>query len=84
MVMFSFPGNADYTAVSQTILFPASARSFTVPVPITNDDVYELDESFTATISEVVDSPSVDITRESTTVTIMNDDSKSRQARCMH
>ena len=71
-------GNEDYTAVTQTITFPAADSSFTVPVPITDDDLFELNEFFTARISETVDNPSVDILPlgDTTTVQITNNDSK--------
>ena len=77
MIFLNSPGDADYTGVFQTITFLASETMRSVSVPITNDDVYELDETFTATISEVMDNPNVDITLETTTVTINDDDSKS-------
>ena len=75
---FNISGNADYTAVTRTITFPASDSSFTVSVPITDDNLFELDEFFTARISETVDNPSVDILPpgDETTVQITNDDSK--------
>ena len=49
----------------------------TVSVPITNDDVYELNEIFDAVISEITVDPGVEITQPMSAVEILNDDSKS-------
>lgn len=70
-------GNADYTATSRVITFPASETTLIVPIPIMDDDVVEPEEFFTAMISEVTDESDVEITRDMTQVFITNDDSKS-------
>ncbi len=83
-IVFSFVerslsgANADYIAVSRVITFPAAETNVTVPVLITNDLLYELDENFTAMISEIEDDTFVIVTEPLTTVQIINDDSKSQ------
>ena len=74
---FFSSGDADYTATSRVITFPASQTSFTVSVPVTADSDVEPNEIFTALISEVADDPAIEISRPMTEVTITNDDSKS-------
>ena len=56
----------------------------TVSVPITNDDVYELNEIFDAVISEITDDFDVEITQPMSAVEILNDDSKSPSSEVFH
>ena len=60
------------------LTFSPTESSKTVSVPITDDGFFELDEVFTATISQQPFEPSVRIPRITATanITILNDDSK--------
>ena len=79
--MHAFYYLADYEGATQTtITFPAdptSVNSMTTTVLTISDDVFEMDETFLGRLAEAVDNPNVGITRDITTVTINNDDSKS-------
>ncbi len=63
---------SDYTAVAGTLNFAAADTSQTIDVPITNDALDELDETFTLTLSNV--NGGALGTTISTTVTINDDD----------
>ena len=60
------------------LTFLPTENSKTVSVPITNDKLFELDEVFTATISQTPLAPFVLIPQITATasITILNDDSK--------
>ena len=77
-------GDEDYIAVSQTVIFEASVNCQTVSVPITNDDIFELNEIFNAVISEITDDPDVEITQPMSAVEILNDDSKSPSSKVIY
>ncbi len=66
-------GGSDYSAqVSQTLTIPAGSTTATFNIPITNDTLYEGDETFTITFAAAVDSA---ITGGATqTVTITDND----------
>ena len=70
--------NADYTPTIMSLTFSPTESSKTVSVPITDDLLFELDEVFTATISQTPLAPFVRIPRITATasITILNDDSK--------
>ncbi len=62
----------DYAAVvNQTVTIPAGQLSVNVPVTINDDNVYENDETFTATITDAVNSV---IGTPTATGTILNDE----------
>jgi len=47
----SAAAGSDYTSLSQTVTIPAGSTSVSVPVSLTDDSVYEGNETFTATLS---------------------------------
>lgn len=65
--------NADYQSVDQTVTFDPGATTATVDVPIVGDTTYELDESYTLTLS---DPSGASIAKGTGTGTIVNDDAQ--------
>lgn len=73
-----FPGTgADFTSASQTLTFGPADVMLNVTIPITNDNVLEGIESFTARISSPTLDGSVDITSPVATIRILSDEGQS-------
>ena len=63
---------SDYTATSGTLTFLANDQSETITVPITDDTIFEADETFTVTLSNATNTTTIS---DGTAVgTILNDD----------
>ncbi|MCB1100658.1 MAG: hypothetical protein KDN22_34165, partial [Verrucomicrobiae bacterium] len=62
---------ADFTATSGTITIPAGQTTATITVPIINDNIDELDETFTVQLSNPINAP---LKTASATITIEDDD----------
>ena len=60
-----------------TLVFSSTATSFTVPVVIIDDSYLENDEPFSTVVNLATADPSITITPNSATITILNDDSES-------
>ncbi len=66
-------GGTDFTAVNQVVTIPAGQTSFTLNIPVTNDGVYEGNETFTLSMSGV--SANATLAASATqTVTITDDE----------
>ena len=65
---------ADYTTSGDTETIIAGSADDTISVPITVDDVAELDETFTVTLTLPQDATNVKLVNGTTTGTILNDD----------
>lgn len=50
----SATAGSDFTAVSRSVVIPAGDRSALINVPITDDTLYEKDETFTVTVASLV------------------------------
>lgn len=74
----SSPGTAaegtDYQKVSGSVVIPANSLSGTINVPIFGDTIYEDDETFTVTLTEVIPAAEVGIDDAAGTVTIVDND----------
>ena len=68
------PASTDYTATSQPVTFRPSDTVLNVTVPITDDNVYELQETFSAMLTTT--DPEVEIIANITSATITDNDSK--------
>ena len=68
------PASTDYTATNQPVTFRPSDTLFNVTVPITDDSVYELQETFSAMLTTT--DPGVEIIANITSATITDNDSK--------
>ena len=66
--------STDYTATNQSITFRPSDTLLNVTVPITDDSVYELQETFSAMLTTT--DPGVVINADTASATINDDDSK--------
>ncbi len=68
----------DYSSVTRTLTFPSADSEFFVDVPITNDNLFENTESFTAKIDQSTPDSDVSIPDATSvaTVMILNDDRK--------
>ena len=69
---FPYTGVSDYTSVSRMVTFSAGQSSASVSVPITNDNVIEATEMFSASLTAV--SENVEIGADTADVTIIDDD----------
>ncbi len=70
--IFTYTADSDFFAEARTITFLAGERQFDIPVEIRDDDVAELEESFTAVLSN----PSAGLavgSRDTATVFITDD-----------
>ena len=74
----SAPG--DYTSVTRQLSFSSSATEFNVSVPIINDNLTELTESFLANLRLVSAVGNVNVTPSRATVYIQNDDGELLQS----
>lgn len=75
---FPFPDGGDFTPVTPTIMFPVNSENGDTEcfsVPINNDMSFEMVESFSLQIDSVEEG--VILNAASTTVSILDDDSKS-------
>ena len=68
------PASTDYTATSQPVTFRPSDTLLNVTVPITDDNVYELQETFSAMLTTT--DPGVVIIANTASATIVDNDSK--------
>ena len=67
----------DYSSGPYTVIFPARRTTATFVIPITDDDILEIDEKFILTIDEISLPTGVTSgTLSTTTVTIVDDDRK--------
>ena len=69
---FPYTGVSDYTSVSRMVTFSAGQSSASVSVPITNDNVIEVSEMFSASLTAVTGD--VEIGADTADVTIIDDD----------
>ena len=74
VLTFLPPVPSDYTSVSMELTFNSGTTTETVMIPIVGDDVVESTESFT--VSLTTGDSAVNLSPQTTTVTIQNDDSK--------
>ena len=78
VILFAaFGPEADYRTTTMTLVFSPTATSFTVPVVIIDDSYLENDEPFSTVVNLATADPSITITPNSATITILNDDSES-------
>ena len=78
MILFAaFGPEADYQNTTVTLVFSPTATSFRVPVFIIDDSYLENDEPFRTVVNLTTADPSINITPNSATITILNDDSES-------
>ena len=68
------PASTDYTATNQSVTFKPSDTLLNVTVPITDDSVYELQETFSALLTTT--DPGVVISTNTASATITDNDSK--------
>ena len=68
------PASTDYATTSQTVTFRPSDTLLNVTVPITDDSVYELQETFSAMLTTT--DPGVEITANTANASITDNDSK--------
>ena len=68
------PASTDYATTSQSVTFGPSATLLNVTVPITDDSVYELQETFSAMLTTT--DPRVEITANTASASITDNDSK--------
>ena len=68
------PASTDYTATNQPVTFRPSDTLLNVTVPITDDSVYELQETFSAMLTTT--DPGVEIIANITSATITDNYSK--------
>ena len=68
------PASSDYTSVSMNLTFNNGNTNQTVMIPIIGDNVVESTESFT--VSLTTGDSAVNLSPQTTTVTIQDDDSK--------
>ena len=68
------PASTDYTATNQSITFRPSDTVLNVTVPITDDSVYELQETFSAMLTTT--DPGMEIIADTASATITDNDSK--------
>ena len=68
------PASTDYATTSQPVTFRPSDTLLNVTVPITDDSVYELQETFSAMLTTT--DPGVEIIANITSATITDNDSK--------
>ena len=68
------PASTDYATTSQSVTFKPSATLLNVTVPITDDSVYELQETFSAMVTTT--DPGVEIFADTASVTITDNDSE--------
>ena len=68
------PASTDYATTSQPVTFRPSDTLLNVTVPITDDSVYELQETFSAMLTTT--DPGVEIIANITSATINDNDSK--------
>ena len=68
------PASTDYTATNQPVTFRPSDTLLNVTVPITDDSVYELQETFSAMLTTT--DPGVEITANTASASITDNDSK--------
>ena len=68
------PASTDYATTSQPVTFRSSDTLLNVTVPITDDSVYELQETFSAMLTTT--DPGVEIIANITSATITDNDSK--------
>ena len=68
------PASTDYATTSQPVTFSPSDTLLNVTVPITDDNVYELQETFSAMLTTT--DPGVEIIANITSATINDNDSK--------
>ena len=47
---FLFTGPGDYTPVERTLIFTNSMQEYSIPVPLTDDDLFEDNEYFFASL----------------------------------
>lgn len=74
--LFTAAGS-DYTSVMSTLVFDVDTRSILVDIDITDDGISEQVEVFGVGLQlNSPDSPRIDISPDSATVTILNDDSE--------
>jgi hypothetical protein len=66
--------NEDYSPRSDRLTFSPDHATMQIPVPIIDDLVDELDETFTLTLSDPSEGASIDPQWEVTTITIIDDD----------
>ena len=69
---FPYTGVSDYTSISRMVTFSAGQSSASVSVPITNDNVIEATEMFSASLTAV--SENIEIGADTADVTIIDDD----------
>ena len=68
------PASTDYATTSQPVTFRPSDTLLNVTVPITDDSVYELQETFSAMLTTT--DPGVEITANTANASITDNDSK--------
>ena len=68
------PASTDYATTSQPVTFRPSDTLLNVTVPITDDSVYELQETFSAMLTTT--DPGVEITANTASASITDNDSK--------
>ena len=68
------PASTDYATTSQPVTFKPSDTLLNVTVPITDDSVYELQETFSAMLTTT--DPGVEITANTASASITDNDSK--------
>ena len=84
MILFAaFGPEADYQNTTVTLVFSSTATSFRVPVFIIDDSYLENDEPFRTVVNLTTADPSINITPNSATITILNDDSESYFSLCV-
>ena len=73
-----FAAPSDYGAISQVLTFSSSVTFQLVNVSIINDDLLEIDEVFTASLTpeNAADAARVNLQPDSAEVTILDDDSE--------
>ena len=74
-ILATFVGDIDYDPGPYNVIIPAGATSVLFNVSVTTDSIVELDEEFELTIDEA-SLPDVVSSAESTTVIIVDNDSK--------
>ena len=68
------PASTDYATTSQPVTFRPSDTLLNVTVPITDDSVYELQETFSAMLTTT--DPGVEIIANTASATVTDNDSK--------